>query len=312
MRGSARELLAVLGLACFSASAPAWARSETECRAAAAAFLPEWQAAGLPKDEIDGRLRLATVACATRDVDAATAVFMGRMNVDYYRLAQLLVGRAIGSGEYELRLRDRARKRALAQSQPGFLDQWMKGDADGDLVPDGADKCPGTADLEPTADDGCPSRYRPPGYGDDPLVHQVLDKMGVMRSAACDRAPNPELPVPLSMETVFGPGLTVTVARVTNQPAGCEVFYEVMARSRSLSWAHPSIPRHAHVVLRASESVTGDPDRVEFALDWASGTPGRQALILSRTILPPIEWQVRAVNGNGLASGWSRPLRSPN
>src|SRR6185503_20794134 len=120
------------------------------------------------------RYRLAVVACASPAVDSNTAVFMGQMNFDYYRLAQLLVTKKIGSGEYEYRLRDRARKRGLARTRAGFLTDWIAGDADGDFIADARDYCPGTKDLEPTDDRGCSSAYRPPGYGPDPIIYDLL------------------------------------------------------------------------------------------------------------------------------------------
>jgi hypothetical protein len=283
--------------------------AEAECSALASARLAGWKAAGLPSDEIDRRFRLAVVACASPAVDSVTAVFMGQMNFDYFRLATLLVNQTIGSGEYELRLRDRARKRGLARTSPGFLAEWMAGDADGDFVPDTRDQCPGTADLESTDNRGCSSSYRPPGYGPDPLVHDILDKMGVMRSPGCDGAPHTAMPTPLSMTFVAGGELHIVVSRPPNQPAGCEVFYEISADSPG--WA-PSQGRHyySHVVLRDSESVGTDPDRVEFHLDWNS--VGERLILMQHFVTSfHTTWRVRAVNGNGLASDYSRPLLSP-
>jgi hypothetical protein len=219
-----------------------------------------------------------------------------------------VVGNTIGSGEYELRLRDRARKRTLARTQPGYLAKWIAGDADGDHVPDVLDKCPGTADLEPTDDDGCSSRYRPPGYGDDPLVHRLLDKMGIMRSPACDGATSVGMPTPLSMAFVAPGELHIVASRPPGQPAGCPVFYEITADTEG--WV-PGTHRYTHIVLRESESVSSDPALVEFHLDW-SATGQREALMVRFVSSLHTDWQVRAVNGNGLASGYSRPLRSFN
>jgi hypothetical protein len=302
------HVLAAAFLMTLAAAAPAWASSEAECRAQASGHVAGWKAAGLPAAEIERRWRLATVSCAGTDVDSITAVFMGQMNMDYFRQAVHLVGGAIGSGEYELRLRDRARKRTRARTQPGLLTQWIAGDADGDFVPNALDKCPGTPALEPTDDKGCSSAYRPPGYVDDPLVRRVIDKMGIMRSPACDGAPPVGLPTPLSMSFVAPGELHVVVSRPAGQPAGCPVFYEIMADTEG--WV-PGTHRYAHVVLRESESVSGNPETAEFHLDW-SATGQRRDLMVHFVSSLHTDWQVRAVNGNGLASEYSRLLRSLN
>jgi hypothetical protein len=308
-----KRLLFVFGLgagAALAASNPTPASAgpaEAECSAHANTRLATWKAAGLPADEVERRWRLAVVACASPSVDSTTAVFMGQMNFDYFRLATLLINQKIGSGEYELRLRDRARKRGLARSQPAFLADWIAGDADGDFVPDARDQCPGTKALLPTDDRGCSSSYRPPGYNPDPLVHDLLDKMGVMRSPGCDAALHTAMPTPLSMAFVAPGELHIVISRVTNQPVGCDVFYEITADSEG--WV-PGNHHFSHLVLRSSEDVGSDPEKVEFHLDWSS--VGERLNLMNHFVASfQTTWRVRAVNGNGLASGYSRPLTSP-
>jgi hypothetical protein len=217
-----------------------------------------------------------------------------------------VINKKIGSGEYEWRLRDRKRKRTLARTQPGFLADWIAGDADGDFIPDARDICPDTKPLEPTSDRGCSSSYRPPGYGPDPLIHDLFDKMGVMRSPACDTAPHTAMPTPLSMTAVSGGELHIVISRVTNQPAGCQVFYEITADTEGWVWGRH---RYSHVVFRPSDDVSTDPERVEFHLDWQD-VGERANLMLNFHTSFHTTWRVRAVNGNGLASDYSRPLRS--
>jgi hypothetical protein len=309
-----RRLLRVLalgaaaaGLASASAPLAGAGPAEAECVAEANQRIAAWKAAGLPGDEIDRRWRLAAVACAGPAVDSTTAVFMGQMNFDYFRLAQLLVYKKIGSGEYEWRLRDRARKRELARSQPGFLTDWIAGDADGDFIADSRDECPGTKNLLPTDDRGCSSSYRPPGYHPDPMIHDLLDKMGVMRSPGCDAALHAAMPTPLRMEFVAPGELHIEISRVTNQPAGCEVFYEITADTEG--WVR-GFHRYSHIVLRASEDVGNHPEKVEFHLDW--GSVGARLNLMNNFVSSlHTTWRVRAVNGNGLASGYSMPMLSP-
>jgi hypothetical protein len=132
--------------------------------------------------------------------------------------------------------------------------------------------------------------------------------MGVMRSPTCDGALQTAMPTPLSMEFVAPGELHIVISRVTNQPAGCEVFYEISADSEG--WVRG---RHsfAHIVLRSSEDVGTDPERVEFHLDW-SAVGQRHDLVLNFVTSLHTTWKVRAVNGNGLASDYSRTLRSFN
>lgn len=288
-----------------------------ECVAAAEARVQGWLAEKLPKAEIERRYQLALASCAGSDIDSAMAVFVGAVNVDYSRLARMLIARALTPGDYMARVRDRSRKARLSRTNKQWAAAWVRGDADGDLVPDSLDKCPGTKDLAPTGDDGCPlapkdSPSHVPSADD---VHRVLDKIGLMKSRECDGAPVPPVPAPLRMGD-DSYSIKLAVSKVTNQPAGCMVFYEVRVDSDDQFYSVPTSRlrfvqhQYSHMVFRDVENISPTPDRLVFVIPPGS-TGGREVLRYDWRRWAHHKWQVRAVNGNGLASGWSASLNSP-
>ena len=68
---------------------------------------------------------------------------------------QLLAGQ-LAPDDYLARVRDRNRKLHNAQTDPSWLNGLIKGERDGDLVPDNIDNCPDTSALAATDDPGCP------------------------------------------------------------------------------------------------------------------------------------------------------------
>jgi hypothetical protein len=141
-------------------------------------------------------------------------------------------------------------------------------------------------------------------------VHKVIDALGLMKSRECDGAPIPTVPAALRMTHEAAAGaLKLEVGAVTNQPPACVVFYEVRADSRLNV---PPAVRHeySHMVFRDFESVSTTADRLVFEIT-APATGGREVLRAGWPCHEAHVWQVRAINGNGLASAWSEPLESP-
>lgn len=298
----------------------ALANPQDECTEAAAKRVEEWRLAGLDAAEVERRKGLAAASCAGSDVDSATAVFMGRINVDYARMASAFVARRLTPAEYNQALKSRREKLRRVHADPTWTAEWIKGDADGDLVPDSRDRCPNTADLAPTDEIGCPLPA-PPQRGRPALVDQMFEKMGVLRADACDGAPPPDVPSPVAMTVPnVGPrnapekgDLVITITPVTNQPAACPVFYELSTDSTGFRLSAPAPGRtfhaYGHAVFRLQENKSTRADRLEFLIHSSDGA--RRAQIRQRFLdTSATHWRVRAVNGNGLASPWSMPLES--
>lgn len=291
--------------------------TQSHCIANQKARVAAWRAAGVPAAEIERRRKLAVSACADSTVDHATAVYLGAVNIDLERLARMVTARALTPRQYILRMRDRTRKARLARHDPVVTGEWLSADADADLVPDRRDRCPGTKELEPTGDDGCPQAEEKLGHvPDEDALHQVLDKLGVMRSPACDGAPRPARPSPLAMrydcQLWSLCALEIDVTRAQNQPANCPVFYEIDAVEDgriTSGWPRVSRPERLaqRVVFRESEAVANNGDTLTFRI--LPLAPARQEELRNFACWKS-RWRVQAVNGNGAASGWSAHLEN--
>ncbi len=279
---------------------------QAKCKANAAARVPAWTAAGVSAAEIERRKNLAMSSCAESTVDSATAVYLGAVNTDFERLALRITAQTLTPEQYIHRMRDRARKARLGRSDKTWTADWQLGDTDHDLVPDKRDQCPNTPDLAPTADDGCPPDKLPAvsPMPDAERLHQILAKLGVLRSRECDGAAIPEVPTRVGQSlTTSGNGtLTLIIPRVRNQPAGCLVFYELEATERATTGAIAS----QRILLRDTD-VWSDPTNRLFQFPNPSTGPKEQLRAKAAA-----GWEarirVRAINANGQASAWS-PLQ---
>ena len=80
-----------------------------------------------------------------------------------------------------------------ARKNPLWLQAYSSGDADGDMIPDALDKCPGTTDLTQTDDQGCPVFTPLPPQSPRERLIQVLHKMNPMTSPRCDATKFPAI-----------------------------------------------------------------------------------------------------------------------
>jgi hypothetical protein len=278
-----------------------------------------WKQQGINQNVIEKNYQ-ALLAICSGDNHAAAA-FIGAANFDYARYARLVSKDLITTGQYIALWRDHNRKLRLARTTPNWILEYVKGDADGDLVPDSMDRCPGTPDLTPTDDAGCPVREVPPGPSSQDL-HTALNSLNMISSKACDGAPAPEGSSPLkfgydkeAMDSILNPlasfkgTFAFAVSKVTNQPAGCPVFYQVEVR-----WSNPAFPPQPdqvfNLVYRESENndPLQNPNRMVFRAAYNAPGPFGQAYMadLTKWYLT-CEVRVRAMNGDGLSSGWSQP-----
>ncbi len=276
----------------------------SECLDQASAALAAWRAQGLADAETDRRYREAVAACASPEDSPAQVACAAAVNFDRARLARQLAAKKISPAQYLAALRDRTRKMERCR-QPQFAAALADGDDDGDLVPNASDRCPGTPDLAPTDDRGCPSRAKLPKAASAEEVDRALKAFGFVASPLCEAAPVPETPTAILLGVILAPpppvkeSLEVTVSKVANQPAGCHVVYEVTVRGSSPTRA--SLPPTASVqfVFRDSENIETGPSaqtRQRFFVQF----PGTSPLSYRN-----LQWRVRAMNGSGLVSGWS-------
>lgn len=285
----------------------------TRCIQAATARAQARPRAGSNQQRAERIYQAELAACHDPRAGGASLFLVGATNVDYYRLARLLVARRLSAAEYLQRVRDRTRKVRAALRDPARIKDLARADRDGDLIPDARDRCPGTGDLMPTDDYGCPSKERPTKAPPTRDVLAILDKMHIAATPACQDAPVPSVAEPLraGVDPANPNSFLMALTRVNNQPSGCRVMYETQFR---LSGPQGSLPPFifSQKVWSDSEGAVlpGPPMRMLFRrnlLDPPQNVGDEGGLILHFfNVYSVREWRVRAVNGGGLTSGWSR------
>jgi hypothetical protein len=281
-----------------------------------------WRGERRPADEI---LRLAETRLAgcARSLDDAGARFVGGVNADLARTAQRVVSGESDVQQYLFLVRDRIGKFHRWERDRGWRDAFSKGDDDGDLVPDAYDRCPGTPPLAITDEHGCEVHCRGAGAPCGDLAPAPADPRELLQSVrflvnpACDGAPAPTTPEPLewgrgTQSRSGTTGFNFSVTKVSNQPGGCEFFYEF-----DLQLEHPNssvLPpvKHVRVLFKDSENLDpGNGRRAVFGVPAAGEpasvvwTPGRRALRDALHSYATVYWRVRVVNGAQRSSVWS-------
>ena len=275
-----------------------------------------WKQQGLSDAQIQKQFQQFLAQCS--GADAVTALLAGAVNMDYFRFARLVISGQIAPDLYVGLVRDREQKMRAAMKTPGWLNAYARGDADGDLVPDSMDRCPGTPDLTRTDNFGCPDRSPlAPQPVREQLV-QALNKMNLMTSPTCDSAAFPNVSMPIKLGFANGaPGskveFAVAVSKISGQPANCVVLYEVQIQMQGVINPQQAPPsRNETLVFRSTENTDFGPTgqhRQVFRVS-ASDTGIKLKLFNEAGNYTDFEFRVRAVNGNGLSSGWSEWVKS--
>lgn len=247
--------------------------------------------------------------CGNPSVSQCRLRVQARANADRQAAARQYMVGLFTPGEYLGLARDRSRKIHQAKRDSDLLDAICDGDDDFDLVPNSVDQCPNTPGLTPTDDLGCIDETihaAPPRAEIDALIAS----MGVFRDLRCAGAPTPT-PVVASwlihqaQWTTPGSYYIQMYPVVTNQPANCEVFYEVEARIEhadlSVSFA---TMRYSNQGDRYTDDYPSTPllvvkSKLSYGGDWAFW--GEDATAASI--------RVRTANGNGQRSSWSESKR---
>jgi hypothetical protein len=268
-----------------------------------------------PRDDLDGKAReiayQADIAryCSMAGGDDCAADLAGRVNVDSFLAAGRLIGEQLTPAEYLALMRNLIAKRKAWEADAARAAALCSGgDADGDMVPDPQDDCPGTADMTPTDAHGCPDPTLPPAPSADDL-RRAFQTKGFMFNQACAFAPvMSRIPAgafyrPAQLEK----GDYILSGRVSNQPPGCPVWYFF-----DIEETRPGQPMRTYMVafaeFEAYAPLVGIPDRpvppgfIQFnPLPGDAGTRGLLGSAGGRSV----RFRVQAMNGGGISGGWS-------
>jgi len=283
-----------------------------ECIKRADELLARWKSENKPADQIEKLYQAELARCG--GAKNGVAEIVGATNFDYTRLGRLFLTEHINPPEYLARVKDRSRKLRNAIADESWSNGYLKGDRDNDLVPDERDRCPDTPDLEPTDDSGCPQTGPLPPAPSIEEVRRARDALQIVIGPACRDASVPSIsqPLQIGIDSNDQDSYLISVTRVSNQPAGCMVFYEISMHLKRRSFFGGANETDARVVFRASENIDTSPaaaQRQVFRIR-KSTFPLWNELI--RSAIEPNDIaekhiKVRAVSGNGLSSGWSAP-----
>ncbi len=281
-----------------------------DCYERAEEKVATWKKEGRDAETIQKLLQAELARCS--GMEGACAAFFGAGNADLAFLGRAVLTGSLSPAEYLARVKDRTGKMREARKTPALCDAYAQGDADGDLVPDDRDKCPGSKSLERTGADGCPDASPLPAAPPNEAVENAAKALAIPVSKACADAELPErVGVLKAGVSPDGQSFLLAVASATNQPAGCEVFYQVDIRMKNRSFFLGLDTNKVYTrVFRAKDTVTGPfahPTGMTFALKKADASvPWRDLAFQS---VEPGEvaqrfFRVRTVNGNGLSQGW--------
>ena len=189
--------------------------------------------AGLDPDEVVRRFQVLLAACGGPGLDACAARVQGAINADRFLAAQRIAAQQFSPAQYLALLRDRTRKQDLLRADGGVRFCELLGhDADGDLVADERDACPGTPLLTPTDDAGCTDPTLPEAPPAS-LVRTALESANLLLDPGCDATST-------GIPAITGFGVEITGSDVENPTAksflftlasaptpGCGSFFEL-------------------------------------------------------------------------------------
>jgi hypothetical protein len=136
-----------------------------------------------------------------------------------------------------------------------------------------------------------------------------MNHMSLMMSPACDAAAFPTLskPIKAGYDNVNRATFAIATTKVPGQPDRCIVLYEVQIHfSDRVNPAYPAADMF-QVVFRNTENTDVSPSgqtRQVFRVR-ASDTGNKKHLYDNAKYYNTIDLRVKAINGNGLTSGWS-------
>jgi len=274
-------------------------------------------AAVRPRLDLTGRAREVAFqadinrVCWIPGIAPCASTIAAKENADAYAAALKLVNQGFSPAQYLALVRDRVRKHRRADDDAAYAAALCSGhDADGDWIVDGKDACPGTADLAATDDRGCPTSLPP--APDATVVQQTLAGTGFVVNPLCKDAPMPRevfaggvfLPTHLDL------GAFIFAQRITDQPPGCPVWYELDVETHD-----PATPGAIYslafmdreeVPILFGGALGDEPVRDGFIqFEAHPGDAGTRGRLVGEIGKPPIRVRVRVMNGAGMHGPWS-------
>jgi hypothetical protein len=280
------------------------------CHERAEQMVATWKKEGRDVAVIEKLFQAELAKCS--GMTGACAALVGAANADFAWLGRAVLSGSMPPADYLARVRDRARKMRASRKTPEVCDAYVRGDGDGDLVPDDRDKCPATPSLDRTDARGCPDTSPLPPAPSAEAVDKAAKALAIPVSRACVDAPLPaRADVLKAGVSPDGQSFLLVVSRTTNQPAGCEVFYQVDIRMRNKSFFLQLNSNNVYTkVFRAKDALTGPlahPTAMTFELKKSDASvPWRD--LTFRAVEPgdisQRSFRVRTINGNGLSQSW--------
>jgi len=280
------------------------------CYERAEQMVATWKAEGRDAATIEKLFQAELARCS--GVPSTCAAYVGAANADLAFLGHAVLSGTLAPADYLARVKDRTRKMRETRATPGLCEAYAIGDADGDLVPDDRDKCAASPDMDRTDADGCPDTSPLPKAPSKEAVDKAANALTIPANRACADAPLPERAgVIKSGVSPDGQSFLLVVTPSTNQPPGCEVFYQVDVRMRVRSFFLGLNTNAVYIkVFRARDALAGPlatPTGMTFALQKSDATVPWRDLVF-RSVEPgeisEHYFRVRTVNGSGVSQGW--------
>ncbi|HVU03391.1 MAG TPA: hypothetical protein VHE30_16640 [Polyangiaceae bacterium] len=255
--------------------------------------------------------------CAMVGASACYADIAARINADYTAASAALIAQTKTPAQYIAFIRDRALKKRAAQSDEAVATSLCTNpDGDGDFVVDGKDQCPSTPPLTPTDANGCTDPWLPPHAPSPESFADLASTGGWLVNPKCAGASLLSKP-PLITLLMAGPDAVYESAddsryliatRITNQPAGCPVWYFVEVEERYTGNEYTlAFSQEEEVPGVAGLSEPVPPQFIQFRVT-PQDPGGRGALAkVPRNAGggSPVRLRMKLMNGNGLYSNWS-------
>jgi hypothetical protein len=232
----------------------------------------------------------------------------GRAKADRQAAAEQFLAGTMNSRQHLALVRDRTQKVRAAELSASLMNAICAGDADGDFVPNGSDRCPATHDLRATDAFGCELTTLPAAVPDE-MIRAVLDRIGVVLNPACvgsTLASEPGVLQRVLKDTGGRYVLGLYPPVVAGSPPECDTWYQfegtVTLENGTkkyfkflLSTSDPRV-KPPHVTTHIIAVDLHDTDGAEF--DWGKNASA-------------INYHVRVINGAGLRSAWSESVNVP-
>jgi hypothetical protein len=296
--------ITALVIACDASASDDFPPSVSECINAAQQRAKQSESRGEGVVKVDRRLQQQIADC-TMDAKLTKAqrARVGIVNNDYTQIARALVAGTLTPIKYVRRVQNRTDKLNRCLNEKSWASAVIRGDRDGDLIPDAKDRCPDTKPLEPTDDYGCPLKIEETKKSPSAEEVQVLlNRMGYIADAQCKEAPTSTTPAPISFSYLLlsqvPSRLEIEFGRIKNQLTDCGILYEVLVHGERNGGA----PDEDLAVIRFTFRATED----------TASPPSAETITVLKTFngagplnYPNLFWKIRAVNSNGAVSPWS-------